>query len=59
MKSKLDGRFYSSSCQEQSSESSKQKILIVGAGLAGVTTAYYLAKLGLYNITVIDKQFPI
>lgn len=31
------------------------KILVLGAGVIGVTTAYYLAKLG-YQVTVIDRQ---
>ncbi len=30
-------------------------IMVLGAGVIGVTTAYYLAKLG-YQVTVIDRQ---
>ncbi len=31
-----------------------QRIVIVGSGVVGVTSAYYLAKLG-YDVTVVDK----
>jgi len=30
-------------------------IMVLGAGVIGVTTAYYLAKAG-YQVTVIDRQ---
>jgi D-amino-acid dehydrogenase len=31
------------------------KVLVLGAGVIGVTTAYYLSKLG-FEVTVIDRQ---
>lgn len=43
----------------QEQQKPKQKILVVGAGMVGTTTAYFLAKRGGYDITVIEKDFPI
>lgn len=34
----------------------QQKILIVGAGCFGLSTAYHLLKRGYQNITVIDRS---
>lgn len=31
------------------------KVLVLGAGVIGVTTSYYLAKAG-FEVTVIDRQ---
>ena len=33
----------------------KTKIIIVGAGITGASTAYHLAKLGWKDITVLDQ----
>ena len=33
----------------------KNKIIIVGAGITGASTAYHLAKLGWKDITVLDQ----
>ena len=33
----------------------KSKIIIVGAGITGASTAYHLAKLGWKDITVLDQ----
>ncbi|OQX93277.1 MAG: FAD-dependent oxidoreductase [Tenericutes bacterium 4572_104] len=35
----------------------KKSIVIIGAGISGLSTAYYLAKKGLKDILVIDKSF--
>lgn len=35
----------------------RKKIIIVGAGIAGVSTAYELAKLGFDGIIVLEKEF--
>ena len=40
-------------------EKPKEKILIIGSGIAGITSAYFLARKGKYDITVIDKDDPI
>lgn len=40
-------------------ETAREKILIVGAGMLGISSAYYLAKDGRYDVTVIDKDNPI
>lgn len=38
----------------------KKKIIICGAGIAGIATAYYLTKLSSnLSITLIDKQQPL
>jgi len=34
----------------------KKNITIIGAGIAGLTTAYYLAKTNQYNVTLIEKE---
>ena len=33
----------------------KKKIVIIGAGVVGCSTAYYLSKMGQRNITVIEQ----
>ncbi len=33
----------------------KKKIVVIGAGIAGLTAAHYLAKSGQYSVTVIEK----
>ena len=34
----------------------KPKVLVVGAGLMGLTSAYFLSKFGDYEVTVIEKD---
>ena len=36
-----------------------KKILIVGAGMVGLTSAYYLSKFGNYEVTIVEKDYPI
>ncbi|CAI2368205.1 unnamed protein product [Moneuplotes crassus] len=38
---------------------SKEKILIIGSGIMGINSAYFLAKDGRYDVTVIEKDNPI
>jgi len=35
------------------------EVVICGAGMAGICTAYYLAKEGMRDILVVDKRFPL
>jgi D-amino-acid dehydrogenase len=47
-------------CEEvEQKEVTNKKILIVGAGMVGTSTAYFLSKRGGYDITVVEKDFPI
>lgn len=34
----------------------KETIVVLGAGVIGVTTAYYLARTGRYNVVVVERQ---
>lgn len=36
----------------------ESKIIIIGAGVFGLTTAYELAKEGYQDITVLDRHVP-
>ena len=40
-------------------EKEKQKVLIIGAGMIGISSAFVLSKLNQYDVTVIDKHYPI
>ena len=40
-------------------QNSKKKILIIGAGIIGLTSAYYLSKYGNFDVTVVEKDYPI
>ena len=35
--------------------SNKSRIIIIGSGITGASTAYHLAKLGWKDITVLDQ----
>jgi glycine/D-amino acid oxidase-like deaminating enzyme len=35
------------------------EVIICGAGMAGICTAYYLAEQGVRDILVVDKRFPL
>ena len=37
---------------------SKQKVLVIGAGMIGLASAYYLSKFGNYQVTVVEKRLP-
>ncbi len=37
----------------------KKKIVILGAGIGGLATAYYLSRTGLFDITVLEKSAAI
>ncbi|KAL6071794.1 D-amino acid dehydrogenase [Balamuthia mandrillaris] len=34
----------------------KEKVVVVGGGVMGVTSAYYLAKTGAYDVTLVDRS---
>ena len=40
-------------------ETKNKNVLIVGGGIIGLSTAYFLSKYGISNISVIDKDSPI
>ena len=37
-------------------EQQRKKVLIIGGGIQGLTTAYYLDKRGNYDVTIVDKE---
>ena len=34
----------------------KKKVIVVGAGISGLTTAYELMKTGRYDVTVLERE---
>ena len=55
--------FYNSAEWEEAhldtTQDRKKKVLIIGAGMVGLASAYYLSKFGNYKVTVVEKDFPI
>jgi hypothetical protein len=49
----------SQTVQSTPDKNTKEKICIIGAGIEGISSAYFLARKGGYEITVIDKDNPI
>ncbi len=42
--------------KEEQQQKGKKRVVIVGAGVIGVTTAYYLARSGRYEVVVIERN---
>ena len=45
--------------EKKAIEDQRERILIIGAGMIGLASAYYLSKFGKYQVTVIEKDNPI
>jgi len=39
-----------------STDGKKERVVVLGAGVVGVATAYFLARTGLYDVVVIERQ---
>ena len=52
-------QFLTRKVSDSNLDKQKPKVLIIGAGMIGITSAFVLSKLDQYDITVIDKDFPI
>ncbi|CAI2368714.1 unnamed protein product [Moneuplotes crassus] len=45
--------------EETKDDTPREKVLIIGSGIMGINSAYFLAKDGRYDVTVIEKDNPI